>query len=119
MGQSPVTPVNIPIPSKIGSKMRGAPTPKWDPIGFDPQPLPFCQTNSFQDPQVVLMFFFFFLDPTDVRHASPGFEHVQAPLMPGPVQARCVSRFRRPGKCCSRQVILLVGYNKLAINIKL
>ena len=31
-------PVNIPIPTKIGSKMGGAPTPKWDPINFDPQP---------------------------------------------------------------------------------
>ena len=34
--KSPVPPVNIPIPTKIGSKMGGAPkTPKWDPIGFD------------------------------------------------------------------------------------
>ena len=33
-----VPPVNIPIPTKIGSKMGGAATPKWDPIGFDPQP---------------------------------------------------------------------------------
>ena len=33
-----VPPVNIPIPTKIGSKMGGAPTPKWDSIGFDPQP---------------------------------------------------------------------------------
>ena len=32
MGQKPVPPVNIPIPTKIGSKMVGAPTPKWDPI---------------------------------------------------------------------------------------
>ena len=24
--------INIPIPAKIGSKMGGAPTPKWDPI---------------------------------------------------------------------------------------
>ena len=34
-------PVNIPIPTKttkIGSKMGGAPTPKRDPIGFEPQP---------------------------------------------------------------------------------
>ena len=38
MGQNPVPPVNIPIPTKIGSKMGGAPTPKQDPIGFDPQP---------------------------------------------------------------------------------
>ena len=38
MGQKPVPPVNIPIPTKIGSKMGGAPTPKWDTIGFDPQP---------------------------------------------------------------------------------
>ena len=30
--------VNIPIPTKIDSKVGGAPTPKWDPIGFDPQP---------------------------------------------------------------------------------
>ena len=36
MGQNPVSPVNIPIPTKIGSKMGGAPTPKWDPIGVDP-----------------------------------------------------------------------------------
>ena len=35
MGQKPVLPVNIPIPTKIGSKMGGAPIPKWDPIGFD------------------------------------------------------------------------------------
>ena len=28
--------MNIPIPTKMGSKMGGAPTPKWDPIGFDP-----------------------------------------------------------------------------------
>ena len=36
MGQNPVTPVNIPIPTKIGSKM-GELTyqPKKDPIGFD------------------------------------------------------------------------------------
>ena len=27
--QKPVPPVNIPIPTKIGSKMGGAPTPKW------------------------------------------------------------------------------------------
>ena len=38
MGQFPVPPVNMPIPTKIGSKMGGAPTPKRDPIGFDPQP---------------------------------------------------------------------------------
>ena len=30
-----VPPVSIPIPTKIGSKMGGAPTPKWDPMGFD------------------------------------------------------------------------------------
>ena len=36
MGQNPVPPVNIPIPTK--TKIGGAPTPKWDPIGFDPQP---------------------------------------------------------------------------------
>ena len=35
MSQNPIPPVNIPIPTKIGSKMGGAPTPKWDPIGFD------------------------------------------------------------------------------------
>ena len=32
MGQNPVPPVNIPIPTKIGSKMGGA------PIRIDPQP---------------------------------------------------------------------------------
>ena len=37
IGQNHVPPVNIPIPTKIGSKMSGAPIPKWDPIGFDPQ----------------------------------------------------------------------------------
>ena len=37
MGQNPVPPVNIPIPTKIGSEMGGALTPKWDPIGFDPR----------------------------------------------------------------------------------
>ena len=33
MGQNPnfVPPGNIPTPTKIGSKMGGAPTPKWDP----------------------------------------------------------------------------------------
>ena len=36
MGQNPVPPVNIPIPIKKNTKM-GAPTPKWDRIGFDPQ----------------------------------------------------------------------------------
>ena len=31
-----VPPVNISIPTRVGSKMRGAPkTPKWDPIGFE------------------------------------------------------------------------------------
>ena len=30
-----IPPVNIPIPTKIGSKMIGAPIPKWDLIGFD------------------------------------------------------------------------------------
>ena len=39
MGQkpNPVPPVNIPIPTKIGWVVN-SPTPKWDPIGFDPQP---------------------------------------------------------------------------------
>ena len=37
MGQNQVPPVNIPIPTKIGSKMGGEFSyPKWDPIGFDP-----------------------------------------------------------------------------------
>ena len=31
-------PVNIPIPTRIGSKMGGAPIPKWDPIGFEAWP---------------------------------------------------------------------------------
>ena len=39
MGQNPVPPVNIPMPTKIGSKMGGAPKPpKWDPIGVEPRP---------------------------------------------------------------------------------
>ena len=38
MGQQPVPPVNIPIPTKMKPKMGGAPTPNWYPIGFDPQP---------------------------------------------------------------------------------
>ena len=38
MGQKPGDPpVNILIPTNIDS-MSGAPTPKWDPISFDPQP---------------------------------------------------------------------------------
>ena len=47
MGQNPVPPVNIPIPTKIGPKMGGAPTPKWEPIGFDPQP---SETSSGSNP---------------------------------------------------------------------
>ena len=39
MGRKPVTPVNIPIFTNISSKTGGAPTPKWDPIGFEPQPV--------------------------------------------------------------------------------
>ena len=36
MGPNPVPPVNIPVPTKIVSKMGGAPTSKWDPaIGVD------------------------------------------------------------------------------------
>ena len=31
MCQKPVHPVNIPTPTKMGSEMGGAPTPKWDP----------------------------------------------------------------------------------------
>ena len=34
-----VPPVNIPIPTKRGSRMGGAATPKWDYIGFEPQPV--------------------------------------------------------------------------------
>ena len=37
MGQNPLPPVNIPIPTKIGSKMSDAHTPKWY-HWFDPQP---------------------------------------------------------------------------------
>ena len=40
MGQNPVPAANIPITTKIGSKMGGAPIPKWDPIGFEPWPNP-------------------------------------------------------------------------------
>ena len=35
---APIPPVNIPIPTKIGSRMGGAPIPNWDPIGFQPWP---------------------------------------------------------------------------------
>ena len=36
MGQKPVPPVNIPICTKVGSKIGvNSPTPKWDPISFD------------------------------------------------------------------------------------
>ena len=41
MGQNPNrTPSEHPIPTNIGSKIWvvNSPTPKWDPIGFDPQP---------------------------------------------------------------------------------
>ena len=38
MGQNPVPPVNIPIPTKIGSKLGGAYLPQNGTIGFDPQP---------------------------------------------------------------------------------
>ena len=38
MGQNLVPPVNIPIPTKMGSKVGGAPIPKWDPVGFEPWP---------------------------------------------------------------------------------
>ena len=40
VGQNPVPVVNIPIPTRIGSKMDGEFTyqPKWDPIGFEPWP---------------------------------------------------------------------------------
>ena len=48
MGQKPVPPVNIPIPTKIKPKMGGAPTPKWDPVGFDPQPNPILR-GSYPD----------------------------------------------------------------------
>ena len=50
MGQDPVPPVNIPIPTKIGSKMGGAPTPKWDPIGLDPQPVGISSFGRFWSP---------------------------------------------------------------------
>ena len=35
MGQKPAPAVNIPIPTTTGSKMGGAPTSQWDPVGFD------------------------------------------------------------------------------------
>ena len=48
-------PVNIPIPTKIGSKMGGAPkTPKWDPIGFDPQPRHFWREHPAPKPLFLL-----------------------------------------------------------------
>ena len=38
MSQNPVNPVNIPIPTKLGSKIGGEFTcqPKWYQTGFDP-----------------------------------------------------------------------------------
>ena len=40
----PVPRVNIPIPTKIGSNLGGAPTPKWDPIDFDHSQMMFALT---------------------------------------------------------------------------
>ena len=38
-GSKPRTPSeHHPIPTKIGSRMGGAPIPKWDLIGFEPWP---------------------------------------------------------------------------------
>ena len=54
MGQKPNrTPVNIPILTKVGNLKWAvnSPTPKWDPIGFDPQPYhrAFVWTGIFGD----------------------------------------------------------------------
>ena len=38
VGQTPVPPVSIPIPTNRLKWVVNSPTPKWDPIGFDPQP---------------------------------------------------------------------------------
>ena len=48
MGQNPVPPVNMPIFTKIGSKMDGAPIPKWDPIGFEPWPNMRSEAHEFE-----------------------------------------------------------------------
>ena len=37
MGQNPAPPVNIPIPTRLKWVVNSS-SPKWDPIGFDPQP---------------------------------------------------------------------------------
>ena len=48
MGQNPAPPVNIPIPTKIGSKMGGEFTyqPKCDPIGLNPNGQDSCASFS-------------------------------------------------------------------------
>ena len=46
MGQNP-NPSEHPNPTtKLASKMGGAPTPKWDLIGFDPQPNDDCSHTA-------------------------------------------------------------------------
>ena len=42
--KTPVPPVNIQIPTRIGSKMGG----EWDPIGFDPWP--YCNRPTYRHP---------------------------------------------------------------------
>ena len=51
MGQNPVPPVNMPIPTKIKPKMGGAPIPRWDPIGFEPWPYPFRMGQKGNQPE--------------------------------------------------------------------
>ena len=50
MGQNPVPPANISIPTKIKPKLGGAPTPKWDPIGVDAWAFTICWSSPCLSP---------------------------------------------------------------------
>ena len=67
MGRNPNrTPSEHPNPTNgIGSKMGGAPTPKWDPIGFDPQP------NELSDWFAEMVIEFSVHVKTQSRHHNP------------------------------------------------
>ena len=81
MAMQIVPPVNISIPTKIGSKMGGAPkTQKWDPMGFDPQPN-VCNYHSV------------------LKVGSPVMPHTQKPAKGVPLP--CV-RMGKSAKGCSK-----------------
>ena len=84
MGQNPSPPVNIPIPTKIGSKMGGAPTRKWDPSGFDPQPCHFSGPSDLVKPK------------SNASSQPPLLPRTPAPLQPPQRPPDAISpRFRR------------------------